>query len=89
MNFTQFLLMAAPTTPATGDGASTGGGLTSMLLTALPLVAMVVAMYFLIIRPQKKKEKDSKDSSTCVSDVNTKNVFRPAAFMISTAKRGY
>ena len=60
MNFTQFLLMAAPTTPATGDGASTGGGLTSMLLTALPLVAMVVAMYFLIIRPQKKKEKQEK-----------------------------
>lgn len=33
---------------------------------------------------QKKKEAD-----TVVSDVNTKNVFRPAAFMINAAKRGY
>ena len=38
---------------------------------------------------QKNKEKDSKDSSTCVSDVNTKNVFKPAAFMINAAQRGY
>ena len=33
---------------------------------------------------QKKKE-----AGTTVSDVNTKNVFRPAAFMIDAAKRGY
>lgn len=37
---------------------------------------------------QKKKEKED-DDGTVVSDVNTKNVFRPAAFMISAAKRGY
>jgi len=34
---------------------------------------------------QKKKE----DGDTVVSDINTKNVFRPAAFMISAAQRGY
>lgn len=33
---------------------------------------------------QKKNEVQ-----TTVSDVNTKNVFRPAAFMINAAKRGY
>lgn len=33
---------------------------------------------------QKKKE-----SRTVVSDINTKNVFKPAAFMISAAQRGY
>lgn len=38
---------------------------------------------------QKKKEKDSKYSSARASDVNTKNVFKPAAFMINAAQRGY
>ena len=33
---------------------------------------------------QKKKDDD-----TVVSDINTKNVFKPAAFMISAAQRGY
>ena len=36
---------------------------------------------------QKKKEAD--DKTACVSDVNMKNVFKPAAFMISAAKRGF
>lgn len=60
MNFTQFLLMAAPTATTTGDGTPAGNNWASLLMTALPLVAMVVAMYFLIIRPQKKKEKEEK-----------------------------
>ena len=58
MNFTQFLLMAAPTATTTGEGTPAGNNWASLLMTALPLVAMVVAMYFLIIRPQKKKEKE-------------------------------
>ena len=43
-------------------------------------------------RIQKMKArwgKQPQKSDTVVSDVNTKNVFRPAAFMISAAKRGY
>lgn len=32
----------------------------SLAISALPIVAMVVAMYFFIIRPQKKKEKAEK-----------------------------
>lgn len=37
---------------------------------------------------QKKKEADN-DKTACVSDANMKNVFKPAAFMISAAQRGY
>lgn len=60
MNFTQFLLMAAPTTPATGNGNSAEGGLAGLILPGIMFVVMLVAMYFLIIRPQKKKEKEEK-----------------------------
>ncbi len=43
-------------------------------------------------RIQKMKARWSKkpqSSDTVVSDINTKNVFKPAAFMISAAQRGY
>ncbi len=39
---------------------TTTGGTGGLLMTALPLIIMIVAMYFLIIRPQKKKEKAEK-----------------------------
>ena len=52
MNFNLFLLDAATTSEAAEGGL--GGGILGM---ALPLIIMVAAMYFLIIRPQKKKEK--------------------------------
>lgn len=32
---------------------------TSMLVTFLPLIAMVVLLYFMMIRPQRKKEKET------------------------------
>ncbi|MEK6621086.1 MAG: preprotein translocase subunit YajC [Planctomycetota bacterium] len=38
-------------------GKSSPGGMLSMLL---PFILMFVVMYFLILRPQKKKEKDRK-----------------------------
>ena len=56
MNFNWLTLDGAA---ATGDTAAQGGPM-SFLMTALPLVIMVAAMYFLIIRPQKKKEKAEK-----------------------------
>ena len=34
---------------------------TSMLVTFVPLIAMVALLYFLMIRPQKKKEKQATD----------------------------
>lgn len=36
-----------------------------------------------------KTATQKKKDDTVVSDVNTKNVFKPAAFMISAAKRGF
>ena len=56
MNFNWLTLETAATT---GD-AATQGGSGSLLMTALPLILMLAAMYFLIIRPQKKKEKAEK-----------------------------
>lgn len=40
-------------------------------------------------RIQKMKARWGKKNDTIVSDVNTKNVFRPAAFMINAARRGF
>ena len=34
---------------------------TSMLVTFVPLIGMVVLLYFFMIRPQKKKEKQAAD----------------------------
>lgn len=33
----------------------------ALLLQFLPLIAMVIIFYFLLIRPQKKKQKEIKD----------------------------
>ncbi len=61
MNFNWFLLdAAADATSSTADSAATGG-IGSLLMTALPLIVMIALMYFLIIRPQKKKEKAEKE----------------------------
>ena len=40
---------------ATADGAT--GSLSSTLISFLPFVLILVAFYFILIRPQKKKEK--------------------------------
>jgi len=40
------------------EDAATGGG--SSLLSFLPIVAIVVLMYFLLIRPQSKRRKDAQ-----------------------------
>ncbi len=39
-------------------GQADGGGLMSLVL---PLVAMVVVMYFLMIRPERKKQSEQQD----------------------------
>ncbi len=59
MNFSWLTLDAAATT---SDAAATGGAV-GLLGSAGPIimfVVMIAAMYFLIIRPQKKKEKAEK-----------------------------
>ncbi|MDR1105226.1 MAG: preprotein translocase subunit YajC [Treponema sp.] len=48
-----FLLMAAPQ-PAEG------GGPTSFITSLLPFAAIIAIFYFLIIRPQSRKQKETK-----------------------------
>ncbi len=52
---------AAAQADAALEGASTAGNIASLAVTFLPLVAMVVIFYFLLIRPQRKKDKQVKD----------------------------
>lgn len=53
MNFNWLLL-------DTADAAAQNAGSTSMIMSVGMLAVMFIAMYFLIIRPQKKKEKEEK-----------------------------
>ena len=46
----------AQAAPAAGADSIFGGGLTSML----PLVLMFVVLYFVMIRPQMKRQKEAK-----------------------------
>ncbi len=40
--------------------AATGGDMQSSLMSMLPLVLMFVVLYFVMIRPQMKKQKEHK-----------------------------
>ena len=53
-SFVFYLLMGAP--PG-ADGAAGGG---NALMTFLPFVAIIAIFYFLIIRPQNKKQKETQ-----------------------------
>lgn len=57
MNFNLFLLDAATT--STGDAAQQGGT-GGLFMPIIMFGIMFLAMYFFIIRPQKKKEKAEK-----------------------------
>lgn len=46
-------------TATTAEGST--NSFTTMLVTFLPLVLMFVVMYFLLIRPQKKREKEAQN----------------------------
>ena len=67
MNFlTQSLMLLQEAAPAVADavapeGAASGGGMTEMLGMILPMGLMFVVFYFLLIRPQRKKDKKVKD----------------------------
>jgi preprotein translocase subunit YajC len=43
---------------AAGDTAAAGDSSTSFIMSLLPLVAIIAVFYFLIIRPQNKKQKE-------------------------------
>ena len=44
----------------TAPAATAGGDLQSSLMSMLPLVLMFVVLYFVMIRPQMKKQKEAK-----------------------------
>ncbi|MCL2834020.1 MAG: preprotein translocase subunit YajC [Treponema sp.] len=55
MSLFSYLLMAAPQ----GTDAASGGG-ASAIINFLPLIAIIGIFYFLIIRPQSKKQKETQ-----------------------------
>ena len=48
-------------TATTGAADATAGATGSMLMTIIPFVLVFVLMYFFMIRPQKKKEKEATE----------------------------
>ena len=44
----------------TAPAAAAGGDMTSSLMSMAPLVLMFVVLYFIMIRPQMKKQKEHK-----------------------------
>jgi preprotein translocase subunit YajC len=44
----------------TASAAAPGGDMQSSLMSMLPLVLMFVVLYFVMIRPQMKKQKEAK-----------------------------
>ena len=59
MNFTPVMLAEAA-----ASGGSTTSAVLSMLITFVPLFAV---FYFLIVRPQKKREKEEKEMRESIS----------------------
>lgn len=55
---------ADPNAAAAVEGAteevSTGAGIVYMLIQMLPMILIIVVMYFILIRPQRKKDKEAK-----------------------------
>lgn len=52
------MLLAAQ---AAASGAEGAGGLGGMLTGIAPFILMIVVFYFLLIRPQRKKDKENKE----------------------------
>ena len=62
MTLTDAAAAGAAATTATAEGAPVqGAGLAEMLSMIVPLVLMFVVFYFLLIRPQRKKDKKVKN----------------------------
>lgn len=55
---------ADPNAAAAVEGAteevSTGAGILYMLIQMAPMILIIVVMYFILIRPQRKKDKEAK-----------------------------
>ena len=57
----KFLMTLTEAAAAAGDAAAPAAGAGEMIGMFLPLILMFVIFYFMLIRPQKKKEKKVKD----------------------------
>jgi preprotein translocase subunit YajC len=53
-------LMAFAQSAATAPGAGAEGGMGMLLANLLPFVAIIAIFYFLLIRPQQKRQKEHK-----------------------------
>lgn len=59
--FTKILLDTSTSTLGQQGKLDTlGGNIGSILMTVLPLVALVAVFYFLLIRPQRKQQKETE-----------------------------
>ncbi len=54
------LTVFAEGTQATQDAAQQAGGIGSLLSMFLPMVIIIALLYFMMIRPQRKREKETK-----------------------------
>ena len=61
---------ALSSTAVFADGAQAAGTQGSMLVSFLPFIILIAAFYFILIRPQKKKEKETRNmlNSLAVGD---------------------
>ncbi len=63
-----FMNLLADAAPAVGDAAAAGdaaemagtGGVLGLIISLAPMILIFVVFYFMLIRPQRKKDKEAK-----------------------------
>ena len=58
--FLEFSVFISSAFAQTAPAAAASGGMESSLMSMLPLVLMFVVLYFVMIRPQMKKQKEHR-----------------------------
>ena len=58
--FLEFSVFISSAIAQTAPAAAASGGMESTLMSMLPLVLMFVVLYFVMIRPQMKKQKEHR-----------------------------
>jgi preprotein translocase subunit YajC len=59
-SFLEFFVFISSAFAQTAPAAAASGGMESSLMSMLPLVLMFVVLYFVMIRPQMKKQKEHR-----------------------------
>ena len=57
-------ILLATTTAANGNAQ--GGGWLGLITSFLPFIVIIALMYFLMIRPQKKKQKEEQEMRNAI-----------------------